>query len=46
VLITATAHGIGGERDAVSTAVVVISNDDPKAAKVESWRTRGPSDPS
>jgi hypothetical protein len=44
-LITATAHGINGERDEVSTAVVRVDNDDARTITVESWRTRGPSDP-
>jgi hypothetical protein len=33
-------------REVVSTAVVQITNDTPKKVTIESWRTRGPSDPS
>jgi Tfp pilus assembly protein PilX len=44
VLLTATAHGVGGERDSVSTAVVKVANDDARTVTVKSWRTRGPSD--
>ena len=46
IKITATALGTGtGERPVQSSAVVEVSNDDSKTVTVESWRTRGPSDP-
>jgi hypothetical protein len=35
-----------GERQVVSTAVIQVANDSARTVTIESWRTRGPSDPS
>jgi hypothetical protein len=45
VYIVGTAQDGGGGRDVPSSAVVQIDNDDANTAHVQSWRTRGPSDP-
>jgi len=45
IVITATATSSAGGRPEVSTAVVQVANDDSRTITVQSWRTRGVSDP-